>query len=145
MERMNMEAGDRFPLYVKAPSIERSSIKHVELTYEKHLENLDKLLKAQKAEIENMQNLDFREHQLPLARIKKVMKTDEDVKMISSEAPALFAKACELFLIEITHRAWIHTETKRRRTLQKEDIKSCISRTEIFDFLLDLVGTHNYS
>jgi nuclear transcription factor Y gamma len=73
------------------------------------------------------------------------MKTDEDVKMISSDAPALFAKACELFLIEITHRAWIHADGKRRKTLQKEDIKSCISRTEIFDFLLDLVGPHSYS
>ena len=142
---MNMEANDRFPVYVKAPSIERSSMTNIDHNYGKHLDNLDKLLKAQKEEIENMDTADFREHQLPLARIKKIMKNDEDVKMISSEAPALFAKACELFLIEITHRAWIHTEEKRRRTLQKEDIKSCISRTEIFDFLLDLVGTHNYS
>ena len=140
-----MEANDRFPVYVKAPSIERSSMTNIDHNYGKHLDNLDKLLKAQKEEIENMDTADFREHQLPLARIKKIMKNDEDVKMISSEAPALFAKACELFLIEITHRAWIHTEEKRRRTLQKEDIKSCISRTEIFDFLLDLVGTHNYS
>lgn len=34
--------------------------------------------------------------QLPLARIKKVMKaSDDQVKMISAEAPILFAKACE--------------------------------------------------
>lgn len=35
---------------------------------------------------------DFKQHQLPLARIKKVMKSDQDVKMISSEAPILFSK-----------------------------------------------------
>ena len=137
-----MEPNDRFPLYVKAPTIDRTSVKSIELTYEKHLDNLDKLLKAQKQEIENMSINDLKEHQLPLARIKKIMKTDEDVKMISSDAPA---KACELFLIEITHRAWIHADGKRRKTLQKEDIKSCISRTEIFDFLLDLVGHNSYS
>ena len=109
------------------------------------MDNLDKLLKAQKEEVENMNVLDLKEHQLPLARIKKIMKKDEDVKMISSETPALLAKACELFVMEITHRAWIHAESKRRKTLQKEDVKCCISRTEIFDFLLDLVGPNNFS
>ena len=43
---------------------------------------------------------DFKNHNLPLARIKKIMKSDEDVRMISSEAPALFAKACEMFILE---------------------------------------------
>jgi hypothetical protein len=39
-----------------------------------------------------------------LARIKKIMKSDEDVRMISSEAPALFAKACEMFILEVRCR-----------------------------------------
>ena len=34
---------------------------------------------------------DYKLHQLPLARIKKVMKADPEVKMISAEAPILFA------------------------------------------------------
>ncbi len=44
------------------------------------------------------ENYNFKNHQLPLARIKKVMKTDEDVKMISAEAPILFAKGCDIFI-----------------------------------------------
>ncbi|CAG8611464.1 5184_t:CDS:2 [Paraglomus brasilianum] len=44
-------------------------------------------------DIANLEH-DFKNHPLPLARIKKVMKVDEDVKMISSEAPVIFAKAC---------------------------------------------------
>jgi len=59
----------------------------------------------------------FKTHQLPLARVKKIMKSDEDVRMISAEAPVLFAKACEIFIIELTHRAWYHTEESKRRTL----------------------------
>ena len=43
---------------------------------------------------------------LPLARIKKIMKSDEDVRMISAEAPVLFAKACELFILDLSMRAW---------------------------------------
>ena len=38
---------------------------------------------------------DFKNYiDLPLARIKRIMKSDEDVRMISSEAPILFALAC---------------------------------------------------
>src|SRR5574343_544381 len=124
-----MEPNDRFPLYVKAPTIDRTTVKSIELTYEKHLDNLDKLLKAQKEEIENMSINDLKEHQLPLARIKKIMKTDEDVKMISSDTPVLFAKACELFILEITRRCWVYTEENKRRTLQKSDIADAIIHT----------------
>lgn len=59
----------------------------------------------------------FKNHQLPLARVKKIMKSDEDVRMISAEAPVLFAKACEVFIVELTHRAWSFTEEAKRRTL----------------------------
>jgi len=48
---------------------------------------------------------EYKQHNdLPLARIKRIMKSDEDVRMISAEAPVLFAKACELFIAEITMR-----------------------------------------
>jgi len=50
---------------------------------------------------------EFRNHNdLPLARIKRIMKSDEDVRMISAEAPVLFAKACEIFILELTLRSW---------------------------------------
>ncbi|KAL0923277.1 hypothetical protein M5K25_007327 [Dendrobium thyrsiflorum] len=85
------------------------------------------------------QATDFKNHQLPLARIKKIMKADEDVRMISAEAPILFAKACELFILELTIRSWLHAEENKRRTLQKNDIAAAITRTDIFDFLVDIV------
>ncbi|CBI24174.3 unnamed protein product, partial [Vitis vinifera] len=52
------------------------------------------------------QTTDFKNHSLPLARIKKIMKADEDNK---------------------------------RRTLQKNDIAAAISRTDVFDFLVDII------
>ncbi|PHZ11023.1 histone-fold-containing protein [Rhizopus microsporus ATCC 52813] len=82
---------------------------------------------------------DFKSHPLPLARIKKVMKTDPEVKMISAEAPILFAKGCEIFITEITKRAWIHAEENKRRTLQRSDIATAISKTDMCDFLIDIV------
>jgi histone H3/H4 len=82
---------------------------------------------------------DYKLHQLPLARIKKVMKADPDVKMISAEAPILFAKGCDIFITELTMRAWIHAEENKRRTLQRSDIASALAKSDMFDFLIDIV------
>lgn len=59
--------------------------------------------------------------------------------MISAEAPVLFAKACEMFILELTLRAWAQTEEAKRRTLQRSDISAAIQKTEVFDFLIDIV------
>lgn len=85
------------------------------------------------------QTTDFKNHTLPLARIKKIMKADEDVRMIAAEAPVVFARACEMFILELTHRGWAHAEENKRRTLQKNDIAAAVTRTDVFDFLVDIV------
>ncbi|KAG2460611.1 NFYC factor, partial [Polypterus senegalus] len=90
-------------------------------------------------DIRNLTVKDFRVQELPLARIKKIMKLDEDVKMISAEAPVLFAKAAQIFITELTLRAWIHTEDNKRRTLQRNDIAMAITKFDQFDFLIDIV------
>jgi len=125
--------------------------------------------------VEEIRTLDLnglKHQELPLARIKKIMKLDEDVKMISAEAPVsqegkksmmsiplrvgrmtvfnvpdsppflvqvLFAKAAEMFITELTMRAWIHTEDNKRRTLQRNDIAMAITKYDQFDFLIDIV------
>jgi len=67
------------------------------------------------------------------------MKLDGDVKMISAEAPMLFAKAAEIFIHELTLRAWVHTEDNKRRTLQRNDIAMAVTKYDQFDFLIDIV------
>ncbi|KAM7269829.1 hypothetical protein ACFE04_025326 [Oxalis oulophora] len=91
---------------------------------------------------EAVQMFDIKFHNLPLARIKKIMKADEDVRMISAEAPVVFAKACEMFILEMTLRSWIHTEENKRRTLQRSDVAAAISKTDIFDFLVDIISRY---
>jgi nuclear transcription factor Y gamma len=53
--------------------------------------------------------------------------------MISGEAPMIFSKACEIFILELTLRAWIHTEENKRRTLQKSDIVAAIAKSDMYD------------
>ncbi|BAS91700.1 nuclear transcription factor Y subunit C-2 [Oryza sativa Japonica Group] len=92
-------------------------------------------------------------HALPLARIKKIMKRsagDSSVvdggggggggaRMISGEAPVVFSKACELFIAELTRRAWAATLEGKRRTVHKEDVAAAVQNTDLFDFLVDVV------
>lgn len=103
--------------------------------------NREMLMQYWQETIDSIENddHDFKNHQLPLARIKKVMKTDEEVKMISAEAPILFAKGCDVFITELTMRAWIHAEENKRRTLQKSDIAAALTKSDMFDFLIDVV------
>src|SRR4051794_37853485 len=59
--------------------------------------------------------------------------------MISAEAPIIFAKACEIFILELTLRAWVQTEENKRRTLQRSDVAAAIAKNDTFDFLIDIV------
>ncbi|KAI3929612.1 hypothetical protein MKX01_025780 [Papaver californicum] len=119
--------------YPMIPSTQQS----FESLMQQQTQKIQMFLSYQRQEIEQIN--DFKNHQLPLARIKKIMKADEDVRMISAEAPILFSKACELFILELTIRSWLHAEENKRRTLQKNDISAAITRTDIFDFLVDIV------
>jgi nuclear transcription factor Y gamma len=67
------------------------------------------------------------------------MKADADVKMVAAEAPAVFARACEMFILELTLRAWLHAEGARRRTLQRGDVTAAIQSTETYDLLTNIV------
>jgi len=113
--------------------------------FQSHLQS--QLTTFWKGQLEEMHKLpigtehDFKNHNdLPLARIKRIMKSDEDVRMISAEAPVLFAKACEMFILELTLRSWNYSESSKRRTLQKEDLQAAIKKTDVFDFLVDVIN-----
>ncbi|KAK6137505.1 hypothetical protein DH2020_028758 [Rehmannia glutinosa] len=56
------------------------------------------------------------------------------------EAPIVFSKACELFIEELTKRAWLMALQGKRRTMQKEDVASAVITTDIFDFLVNIVS-----
>jgi nuclear transcription factor Y gamma len=65
------------------------------------------------------------------------------LQMIAAEVPVLFAKACEMFSLELTLCSWIHMEENKQRTLQRNDIAGAITRGDIFDFLVDIVPRTN--
>ena len=49
-----------------------------------------------------------------------------------------------MFVPELTLRSWIHSEENKRRTLQRNDIAAAITKTDIFDFLVDIVPRDDF-
>ncbi|KAH0690210.1 hypothetical protein KY289_017568 [Solanum tuberosum] len=106
-------------------------------------EYLEMFWTDQRREMENV--IDFKSNLLlPPNRIKKIMKTDKDVRMIAAESPVLLAKACELFIQELTLRSWLNAQENHRRILKKDDVTDVIMQTDNLDFLVD-DATHDGS
>ncbi|KAE8212557.1 hypothetical protein CF327_g3821 [Tilletia walkeri] len=76
---------------------------------------------------------------IPLARIKKVIKSNDEVSMVSSEAPVLLARACEILIADLTSRAFLIADSHRRRTIQRSDVRDAIAQTDVFDFAIDVL------
>ncbi|CAK5051022.1 unnamed protein product [Meloidogyne enterolobii] len=95
--------------------------------------NLEEFWPKQQGKIDRMTMTNFREvnrhSELPIARIK----------MIGSEAPVLLAKAAEIFIEELTLRSWLNTQENRRKTIQKADVAAGAEKSEMFDFLIDIL------
>ncbi|XP_010485030.1 PREDICTED: nuclear transcription factor Y subunit C-7-like [Camelina sativa] len=80
-----------------------------------------------------------RNHELPPARIKKIMKSDPNVNMIAGEAPILLSKACEMLIVDLTMRSWLNTVERGQKKLKRSDISVAVTRGLSFTFLVDIV------
>lgn len=83
--------------------------------------------------------LNYKEISLPLARIKRLMKVEEGVKMVASEVPILLSKVTENFVEELTLRSWVNTDESKRRILQRGDITAAIRTSDVYDFLIYII------
>ena len=59
--------------------------------------------------------------------------------MVSADAPILLSKACELFIMELTQRSWLHAEEKKRQTVRRSDLGDAIRHKEAFHFLANVI------
>jgi len=61
------------------------------------------------------------------------------LQMIANEVTVLLDKACEIFINEITVRAFLVANSMNRRTVNTSDVAMAISQSDMFDFLIDIV------
>ncbi|CAN8075103.1 unnamed protein product [Agarophyton chilense] len=71
----------------------------------------------------------------PVARIKKMMQSDDDVGKIATVTPVLVAKALECMMENVLHEAADIAHSRHSNTILPQHLKACVMRNESFDFL----------
>merc|ERR1712173_527474 len=78
---------------------------------------------------------------LPLARVKKIAKCDEEVKSISANGNVLMAKAAELFISQLAESAYEHTSSNKRKVVKVDDVVEAIQGDDNLGFLEEHLDT----
>jgi len=73
----------------------------------------------------------------PLARVKKIIKMDPDVKNMSKEACMMISKSTEMFIAMLGGETMQVTEAHKRRTIKEQDVCACIHENNLFEWLWD--------
>ena len=71
----------------------------------------------------------------PLAKIKNIMKLDNDIKLCQKNAYLVIGKLTELFLQEIANNAHKICKNSKRKTINLEDINIAIKQNNKFSFI----------
>ncbi|CAD7012320.1 unnamed protein product [Ceratitis capitata] len=79
--------------------------------------------------------------QLPLSRIRNLMKLDPDLNIASNEAVFVVARSTELFIESLAREAFSYTTQSKKKTVQKRDVDLAISSV---DSLMFLDGAMNF-
>ncbi|KAG0060781.1 hypothetical protein BGZ90_003887 [Linnemannia elongata] len=64
--------------------------------------------------------------QLPVARVKRIIKEDKDVQMVSNDAVFLISLATELFLESFTAKAFNLAKIEKRKTVSYKDLGNVV-------------------
>ena len=73
--------------------------------------------------------------QLPLARIRTLIKADQDVTIASQESVFLIAKATELFVETVAKEMHRVTHGQKRKTIYRKDMDAVIETMDEYAFL----------
>ncbi|ORY85649.1 hypothetical protein BCR37DRAFT_344702 [Protomyces lactucae-debilis] len=76
---------------------------------------------------------------LPLARVKKIAKMDEDVNNLSNAAALVIASATERFAAYFAEQSFFYTIAERKKGLNYSHCASAVARLPQLDFLSDVV------
>ena len=71
----------------------------------------------------------------PLAKIKNIMKLDNDIKLCQKDAYTVIGKMTEMFLQELARGAYAVCKSCRRKTINLEDINSAIKMDPKMGFI----------
>ncbi|XP_065366943.1 DNA polymerase epsilon subunit 4 [Calliphora vicina] len=73
--------------------------------------------------------------QLPLTRIRNIMKLDPDLHIASNEAVFLVTRATELFIESLAQESYNFTVEAKKKTIQKRDVDLAVDAVDSLMFL----------
>ncbi|XP_037950946.1 DNA polymerase epsilon subunit 4 [Teleopsis dalmanni] len=73
--------------------------------------------------------------QLPMSRIRNLMKLDPDMNLASQEAVFIVTRATELFIESLARSAYTFTAQSKKKTVQKRDVNLAVSSVDSLIFL----------
>ena len=73
--------------------------------------------------------------QLPLTRVRMMIKSDPDVSIVGQEALMVITKATEMFIAYLARESYTQTLQAKRKTIQKKDFDACIPPRDELAFL----------
>ncbi|CAL4985063.1 unnamed protein product [Urochloa decumbens] len=101
-------------------------------------QELDEFWRKTLEEINNTVN--FNDHVLPASYVAKMIRDNQGSFTMSSDTPPCVAKLLEIFIQELTVRAWMCAKSHdRSSTILESDIYEAISSSESHAFLNDVL------
>ncbi|GES99418.1 histone-like transcription factor [Rhizophagus clarus] len=76
---------------------------------------------------------------LPIARVKRIIKLDEEITTIGTDTTFLIAIAAELFVDYFVKKGSDRAKSERRKTIRYEDMANIVKEDENLEFLQDIV------
>ncbi|CAN6627245.1 negative cofactor 2 complex subunit alpha [Trichomonascus vanleenenianus] len=78
----------------------------------------------------------------PVARIKRLMQSDDDIGKVAQATPIVVAKALELFMISLVDASCEQARMRNSKRVTPSHLKQAVMTTEHFDFLADSVAKY---
>ena len=117
-----------------------------EINTDNNIENNNKINENEKIEKDNNNNIEIKDEKnhkkeknslmrFPLAKIKNIMKLDDDIKLCQKNAYFVIGKLTELFLQELAKNSYLVCKNQKRKTINIEDINTAIRQNDKYSFI----------
>lgn len=93
---------------------------------------------------ENQENEPTRLVQLPLSKIRNLMKLENSSGIVSLEAAVAVAKATEFFIESLATLSYNEVKVTKKKTIQKRDVEKVVDGTDALLFLEDATKVFNF-
>ncbi|PWN46050.1 histone-fold-containing protein, partial [Ceraceosorus guamensis] len=77
----------------------------------------------------------------PVARIKKIMQSDEEVGKVAAATPVAVSKALELFMAELLGTAVTEARSRGSKRVLPGHLKAAVQANERLDFCKDICAS----